>query len=34
MRFHRREQMKKLGTILRTLLKRGKVDAFRVATEV
>jgi biofilm PGA synthesis N-glycosyltransferase PgaC len=33
MRFHRREQMKKLMAILRTLLKRQKVDSFRVAIE-
>jgi poly-beta-1,6-N-acetyl-D-glucosamine synthase len=33
MRFHRREQMRKLRRIFRTLLKRGKVDSFRVATE-
>jgi biofilm PGA synthesis N-glycosyltransferase PgaC len=32
-RFHRREQMKKLGAIFRTLLKFKKVDSFRVATE-
>jgi glycosyltransferase involved in cell wall biosynthesis len=33
MRFHRHEQMKKLGAIFRTLLKGQKVDSFRVATE-
>jgi glycosyltransferase involved in cell wall biosynthesis len=32
-RFHRREQMNKLGAIFRTLLKFKKVDSFRVATE-
>jgi glycosyltransferase involved in cell wall biosynthesis len=32
-RFHRREQMKKLGAIFITLLKFKKVDSFRVATE-
>jgi glycosyltransferase involved in cell wall biosynthesis len=31
MRFHRREQMKKLRTILRTLLRFKKVDSFRLA---
>jgi biofilm PGA synthesis N-glycosyltransferase PgaC len=29
-RFHRREQMKKLGAILRTLLRFKKVDSFRL----
>lgn len=33
MQFHRREQMKKLGAILRTLLKLKKVDNFSLATE-
>jgi poly-beta-1,6-N-acetyl-D-glucosamine synthase len=33
MRFHRREQMKKLRAILGTLLRLKKVDSFRVATE-
>ena len=33
MRFHRREQMKKLRTIFGTLLRFKKVDSFRVATE-
>ncbi len=33
MRFHRREQMKKLKAILHTLLRLEKVDSFRVATE-
>lgn len=33
MRFHRQEQMKKLGAILRTLLKLKKVDNFSLATE-
>jgi biofilm PGA synthesis N-glycosyltransferase PgaC len=32
-RFHRQEQMKKLGAILRTLLKLKKVDNFSLATE-
>jgi len=32
-RFHRREQMKRLGAIFTTLLKFKKVDSFRVATE-
>jgi poly-beta-1,6-N-acetyl-D-glucosamine synthase len=32
MRFHRREQMQKLGTILKMLLRFKKVDRFRVAT--
>jgi glycosyltransferase involved in cell wall biosynthesis len=32
MHFHRREQMKKLRTIFRTLLSFKKVDGFRVAT--
>ena len=31
MRFHRREQMKKLGAIFRTLLSFKKVDSFRLA---
>jgi glycosyltransferase involved in cell wall biosynthesis len=31
MRFHRREQMKKLRAILRTLLRFKKVDSFRLA---
>ena len=31
MRFHRREQMKKLKTIFRTLLRFKKVDSFRLA---
>jgi glycosyltransferase involved in cell wall biosynthesis len=33
MRFHRREQMKKLKAILRTLLKFKKVDSFHLITE-
>jgi glycosyltransferase involved in cell wall biosynthesis len=33
MHFHRREQMRKLRAILRTLLKLERVDSFRVATE-
>jgi glycosyltransferase involved in cell wall biosynthesis len=33
MRFHRREQMKKLRAIFRTLLRLEKVDSFRVAME-
>jgi glycosyltransferase involved in cell wall biosynthesis len=33
MQFHRQEQMKKLGAILRTLLKLKKVDNFSLATE-
>jgi len=33
MRFHRREQMKKLKTIFRTLLKRQKVDGFYLTTD-
>jgi glycosyltransferase involved in cell wall biosynthesis len=33
MRFHRREQMKKLRAIFRTLLRFEKVDSFRVAIE-
>jgi glycosyltransferase involved in cell wall biosynthesis len=33
MRFHRREQMKKLRNIFRTLLRRQKVDSFRLAIE-
>ena len=32
MRFHRREQMQKLATIFRRLLKREKVDGFHLAT--
>ena len=32
MRFHRREQMKKLGAVIKTLLRFKKVDAFRPAT--
>jgi hypothetical protein len=32
-RFHRREQMKKLRAIFRALLRLKKVDSFRVATE-
>jgi hypothetical protein len=32
-RFHRQEQMKKLGAILRTLLRLKKVDNFSLATE-
>ena len=32
-RFHRREQMKKLRAIFGTLLRLKKVDSFRVATE-
>ena len=32
-RFHRREQMQKLRAIFRALLKRQKIDSFRVATE-
>jgi len=31
-RFHRREQLKKLGTIFATVLRFKKVDSFRVAT--
>jgi len=31
-RFHRREQMQKLGTILKMLLRFRKVDRFRIAT--
>jgi biofilm PGA synthesis N-glycosyltransferase PgaC len=31
-RFHRQEQMRKLGTILKTVLRLRKVDRFRVAT--
>jgi len=30
MRFHRREQMKKLGAIIRTLLSLKKIDSFRL----
>ena len=33
MRFHRREQMKKLKAVLRSLLRLKKVDNFSVATE-
>src|SRR5580704_1525004 len=33
MRFHRREQMRKLNAILATLLRFKRVDNFRVATE-
>jgi glycosyltransferase involved in cell wall biosynthesis len=33
MRFHRREQLKKLSTILRALLKFKKVDSFRLLAE-
>jgi len=33
MRFHRREQMRKLRAILRTLLRFKKVDSFRLTTE-
>lgn len=33
MRFHRRDQMKRLRAILGTLLRLKKVDSFRVATE-
>jgi len=33
MRFHRREQMKKLRAIFRTLLRFKKVDSFRLLTE-
>ena len=32
MRFHRREQMKKLRAILGAVLRFKKVDSFRVAT--
>jgi glycosyltransferase involved in cell wall biosynthesis len=32
-RFHRREQMQKLRAIFRAVLKRQKIDSFRVATE-
>jgi biofilm PGA synthesis N-glycosyltransferase PgaC len=32
MRFHRREQMKKLKAVFRTLLRLKKVDSFSVAT--
>jgi hypothetical protein len=31
-RFHRREQMKKLKAIFQSVLKMQKVDSFRVAT--
>ena len=33
MRFHRREQLKKLSTILRTLLKFKRVDSFRLLVD-
>ncbi len=33
MRFHRKEQMRKLRTILGTLLRRRKVDSFRLGSE-
>ena len=33
MRFHRREQMHKLRAILRAVVRREKVDSFRVATQ-
>ncbi|PYV50579.1 MAG: hypothetical protein DMG92_07180 [Acidobacteria bacterium] len=33
MHFHRREQMQKLRGILLALLKRQKIDSFRVATD-
>jgi hypothetical protein len=33
MRFHRKEQMKRLGLILRTVLRLRRVDSFRVAPE-
>jgi len=32
-RFHRREQMQKLRAIFRAVLKRQKIDTFRVATD-
>jgi len=32
-RFHRREEMKKLRAIFRTLCRRQKIDSFRVASE-
>jgi biofilm PGA synthesis N-glycosyltransferase PgaC len=32
-RFHRREQMQKLRAIIRAVLKRQKIDTFRVATD-
>jgi glycosyltransferase involved in cell wall biosynthesis len=32
MRFHRREQMKKLGAVLRLLVRFKRVDAFRLST--
>jgi hypothetical protein len=32
-RFHRREQIKKLKAIFRTLLKRQKVDGFYLTTD-
>jgi len=33
MRFHRKEQMKKLRAILRSMLRMGKVDNYRLAAE-
>jgi hypothetical protein len=33
MQFHRREQMKKLGAILRSILRFKKVDNFHLTTE-
>jgi glycosyltransferase involved in cell wall biosynthesis len=33
MRFHRKEQMKKLKAILRSMLRMGKVDNYRLAVE-
>src|SRR5204862_8257424 len=33
MRFHRREQMRKLGLIIGTILRGQKVDSFCIATE-
>ena len=33
MRFHRREQMKKLGLILRALLKFKRIDGFQLLTQ-
>jgi glycosyltransferase involved in cell wall biosynthesis len=33
MRFHRKEQMKKLSAIFRTILRFKKLDSFRLATE-
>ena len=32
MQFHRRDQMKKLGAILRLVLRFERVDAFRIST--